>query len=297
MNITSENENCTLTGSGWYSSKEKAQISCQPPLGYLFESWSGTGNGAYSGQKNEAQVTPSGPIFEVAKLKEANMYTLRVLDDVREIDEVSLCYEDTWETLSAPDIYNISDNVRAKFDEWVSFTPAGYSGPDRNPVILIKENSFERAFWRIQYYVNSSDRALSGWYDEGTIISLPRTKEGIIPKFSSYFVNGLPSSDEFIYVTGPMELLVKHEYSLLHVLGYGMVFSMLTTLVFVRLLVTSFNDVRDKAREVLSAGNLVIDDFVKEFRLPKVVLHVILMELVEDEGYSLSSNKSIIYFK
>lgn len=52
--------------SGWYNSGSGVSISASTDNGYTFASWSGTGNGSYSGTSNNATVTMNGPISETA---------------------------------------------------------------------------------------------------------------------------------------------------------------------------------------------------------------------------------------
>ena len=52
--------------SGWRQNGESVQIEAFPNSGYSFDSWSGTGNGAYSGSNNPATITMNAPISETA---------------------------------------------------------------------------------------------------------------------------------------------------------------------------------------------------------------------------------------
>jgi len=52
--------------SGWFNGGQNVAISAQATSNYSFSSWSGTGNGSYSGFNNPWQVTMNAAISEVA---------------------------------------------------------------------------------------------------------------------------------------------------------------------------------------------------------------------------------------
>jgi hypothetical protein len=52
--------------SGTYPAGTNVSISAAPSAGYVFGSWTGTGNGSYSGTNNPALVTMNGPVTETA---------------------------------------------------------------------------------------------------------------------------------------------------------------------------------------------------------------------------------------
>ncbi len=52
--------------SAWYDSGKAVTITATPNAGYAFLSWTGTGNGSYSGTNNPASVTMDGPVTETA---------------------------------------------------------------------------------------------------------------------------------------------------------------------------------------------------------------------------------------
>ncbi len=50
--------------SGWYGSGTNLTITAAPFSGYTFDSWTGTGSGAYSGTNTPTSITLNGPITE-----------------------------------------------------------------------------------------------------------------------------------------------------------------------------------------------------------------------------------------
>ncbi len=52
--------------SGWRDSSESVQISAGPFLGNIFNGWSGSGPGSYTGTNNPANIIMNGPISETA---------------------------------------------------------------------------------------------------------------------------------------------------------------------------------------------------------------------------------------
>ncbi len=50
--------------NGWYNAGQSVQISATADPGYLFSSWTGSGNGSYSGSNNPANVTMNAPVNE-----------------------------------------------------------------------------------------------------------------------------------------------------------------------------------------------------------------------------------------
>ena len=55
--------------SGWYNSSAQVKINASAASSFIFESWSGTGSGSYSGQINPNTVTMNGPINETASFE------------------------------------------------------------------------------------------------------------------------------------------------------------------------------------------------------------------------------------
>lgn len=56
-------------GTYWHDSGTPVTISASSALGYAFSSWSGTGNGSYSGTTNPESIIMNAPVFETANFQ------------------------------------------------------------------------------------------------------------------------------------------------------------------------------------------------------------------------------------
>jgi hypothetical protein len=52
--------------SGWKNSGTAVSVSATPASGYIFNSWTGSGTGSYTGPTNPSSITMGGPITETA---------------------------------------------------------------------------------------------------------------------------------------------------------------------------------------------------------------------------------------
>jgi hypothetical protein len=58
-------------GSYWYDSGQTVSIQTSPASGYMFNSWTGSGSGSYTGTTNPASATMNGPVSETATFSPA----------------------------------------------------------------------------------------------------------------------------------------------------------------------------------------------------------------------------------
>jgi len=54
---------------GWTDGGSLVSVTASPDSGYSFDSWSGTGNGSYTGASNPATVTMNGPVAQQANFR------------------------------------------------------------------------------------------------------------------------------------------------------------------------------------------------------------------------------------
>jgi uncharacterized repeat protein (TIGR02543 family) len=66
MQANPPNGGTVSPGSGWYKAGTQVQISATPSSGYIFQSWTGSGSGSYTGTSNPATIIMNGPITEIA---------------------------------------------------------------------------------------------------------------------------------------------------------------------------------------------------------------------------------------
>ena len=78
MQANPPNGGTVSPGSGWYKAGTQVQISATPSSGYIFQSWTGSGSGSYTGTNNPAWIIMNGPITEIANFK-LTSYTVKIL--------------------------------------------------------------------------------------------------------------------------------------------------------------------------------------------------------------------------
>lgn len=76
MNVAPANAGVVSPGSGWYNASSKVELSAFAGEYYSFDSWSGTGSGAYSGTAATPTVTMNGPVTELAGFARAYVITV-----------------------------------------------------------------------------------------------------------------------------------------------------------------------------------------------------------------------------
>ncbi len=62
--------------SGWNNSGASVNISATPAIGFIFDSWTGSGSGFYSGTNSASSVTMNGPITQSASFTSPQVQTL-----------------------------------------------------------------------------------------------------------------------------------------------------------------------------------------------------------------------------
>ena len=147
--------------------------------GFRFKSWDGTGSGCYIGSDEATTIMIQGPIIQEAIYEEIPTYTLSILSPYGEASGEGAYPEDSVVTFSVyPTIVDETNSTRQVFSEWISLNPLGYSGIENPAEISLKCDLTEVANWKTQYYVQfkldegGKSTSSSGWFDEGTIISL-----------------------------------------------------------------------------------------------------------------------------
>ncbi|MCL4436366.1 MAG: hypothetical protein M1503_02390 [Thaumarchaeota archaeon] len=65
--------------SSWYDAGAGVSISAAAYSGYMFESWTGTGIGSYSGANNPASVTMNSALHETASFQQVSTITVKTL--------------------------------------------------------------------------------------------------------------------------------------------------------------------------------------------------------------------------
>jgi hypothetical protein len=68
LNIMPAGSGSLSKPSGWYNATQSITLSVSPSSGWLFQGWTGTGTGSYSGSNNPTMIAVNGPISEEAVL-------------------------------------------------------------------------------------------------------------------------------------------------------------------------------------------------------------------------------------
>jgi hypothetical protein len=76
MSVTPANAGVASPGSGWYNAFSKVELSAFAGEYYSFNSWSGIGSGAYSGDAATPTVTMNAPVTELASFMRAYVITV-----------------------------------------------------------------------------------------------------------------------------------------------------------------------------------------------------------------------------
>lgn len=106
MNVTPANAGVVSPGSGWYNISSKVELSAFAGEYYSFNSWSGTGSGAYSGDAATPMVTMNAPITELAGFVRTYVIT---------VSESGLPYGSPW-------FFNVSKTSYNSTGSYLTFT-------------------------------------------------------------------------------------------------------------------------------------------------------------------------------
>lgn len=74
MSANPSGDGTVSPSSGWYNSASSVSIDATPNSGYMFEDWSGSGTGSYSGTSETATITMDSQITETGNFAPAIMY-------------------------------------------------------------------------------------------------------------------------------------------------------------------------------------------------------------------------------
>lgn len=125
------------------------------------------------------------------------------------------------QTLSAPQVVNISSNTRAVFTGWSGFGLGFYNGSKNTVQLLLTANITETANWKLQYLVNVSSpygkASGSGWYNASStlyynITSTSFTHVGQVFRFARWS-NGDARPSNSSSVNAPLNLTAIWQYT------------------------------------------------------------------------------------
>lgn len=167
-------EHGTSYGQGWYREGATPIFGLEPDsvrtddTEFVFDSWTGTGSGSYSGVDNPSTCTMNGPIVEQANYNER--YELLV-DGVRSESFGSGWFPDGWTANFGVDdeIIDSTEGIRWVFTGW----SGAYSGSDNPASWVVDGPNTQTANWELQYLLTiENDRGTAiggGWYPAGAV--------------------------------------------------------------------------------------------------------------------------------
>lgn len=158
-------------GSTAYAYLASTQVYDGDYTRYNFASWSGSGNGSYTGSSSTATVTMNGPITQTANWQ--TQYYLTVTG----------VYSSTtgsgWYNAGATANFNVSSPVsggsgtQLAFSSWSGSGSGSYTGSTQAASCTMNGPITETANWVTQYYLTVSSSygstTGSGWYDSGAV--------------------------------------------------------------------------------------------------------------------------------
>ncbi|MBN1754651.1 hypothetical protein JW877_00420, partial [bacterium] len=170
----------TVSGQGWYDAGNPANFGVTPDsieaggTRYIFQSWTGTGSGSYSGSNNPATVNMNNSITEVANWQ--TQYYLTILNGGRGsvIGSGWFLAGSHPEFEVTPTIIDSTATIRYIFKQWTGIGPGSYTGSTNPGSCTMNGPVTETVVWTRQYYLTvdnggRSTPAGEGWYDQGVL--------------------------------------------------------------------------------------------------------------------------------
>lgn len=167
-------------GAGWHDAGAsvffgvQSEVSGGPGRRFVFVSWSGSGDGSYSGTLNSSFVTMNGPITEVAQWKA--QYYLNVTS------AFGLVYGQGWHDEGSLATFGVATpfygppGVRYVFTSWTGYGQWSFTGPDNPAKVTMLGPVLEVANWKAQYLLTVNSTYGSpfggGWYDPGSVANV-----------------------------------------------------------------------------------------------------------------------------
>jgi hypothetical protein len=191
-----------VTGSGWFDEGSNIKVKSLPGNGSFLSKWIGVGNSSYTGTQQNMTITVNSPITQTAMFVKGEPCSVDVTTKYGEVSVPALVVNGSEVTFDVtPSIVETGDGVRYVFNGW----RGDGINSQKNPMLLtITGDTKLTVSWRRQFLLtDETGLGLSGWYDEGTAITLESKVEGIIPKqVYTYSVNREPLEGNTLIVLG-----------------------------------------------------------------------------------------------
>ncbi|NVM22613.1 MAG: carboxypeptidase regulatory-like domain-containing protein, partial [Desulfobacterales bacterium] len=177
---TSTNFGSVSPTSNWFKAGSVVEISATPPSvvtgeQYVWNGWSGTGSGSYSGTDNPSSVIMNAPITEIASWTHQFYLEIEVVNEIgTDISSVVTIAGQGWygaetETeLTAPQDVEFALGSRYDFRSWTG----DVSSTSNTILVIMTAPNAVTAHYMTQYYltVNNGGHGTAsgeGWYDSG----------------------------------------------------------------------------------------------------------------------------------
>ena len=229
LSIFSENgQSIPSAGDYWCEAGTNVTIEASVPTAeegerYLWDSWSGTGSGSYSGSNMLASIVMNGPVNETASW--VHQYEIAVAfsgvdsdfsGNVITIDGTSYASSVSfWYNASSSHSFAFPSELEVNSDKrYVWISSSGLS-TQKSGSIMVSEPGALKANYAAQFFVNVDspfgDVSGSGWYDSGETAyaaldqSLVNTSSGVRQVFIGWSedASGISSVSDLITVDGP----------------------------------------------------------------------------------------------
>ena len=179
---TSTNFGSVLPPSNWFEAGSVVEISATPPSAitgeqYVWNGWSGTGSGSYSGPDDPSSVTMNDPITEIASWTHQFYLEIEVVNEIgTDVSSVVTItgkgwYDaDTEVDLTAPQDVEFALGSRYDFRSWTG----DVSSTSNTISAIMAAPKAVTAHYMTQYYltVNNGGHGTAsgeGWYDSGVM--------------------------------------------------------------------------------------------------------------------------------
>ncbi|MBN2030315.1 PKD domain-containing protein [bacterium] len=162
-----------------------------------FQSWTGSGNGSYSGSQRQVIVTVNEPLTQTVNW--SSEYLLDIQDDYNTGIGEGWYLPGAFVEISVDGSVEIGNQARHQFLSWEGEGEGSYTGTDNPVVVYMNGPIVETAIWQTQYYLDLDSTyggsTGEGWYSEGAIATveldtLVEVEEGERLKFDRWEGSG-----------------------------------------------------------------------------------------------------------
>ncbi len=199
-----------VTGEGWYNENTYATLEAIPKSDNYFVKWEGEGESSYSGTKQNITIKVIAPITQTTYFSNDVLYVIEVSSKYGDVSAPKVALIGSSVTVSInPETVAAGSGSRYIFQGWAG---EGINSRDNPMKLEIEGNTAITVIWKKQYLVTEKyiDLGLSGWYTEGTVISLdPQVEGDLLKRILVYSINGVPTNDNMIVVDGVITISGK----------------------------------------------------------------------------------------